>query len=198
MMSLHHDDIYNVIPFLAIVYLTKSFADESTLVELMKYFLYARTAQTAVVFFDLPSILFGVTSIASVYVQFLVCHDLWDFPKSVDISNKQHLLVLIMAKSVFTGVWVAIMRISGGDGLASAGAFWFNDDELVNPEKHWGSEVQRGINVQRNNAENENVFVLACLILGVSGVPLSLIYRKKCNVNFDLTLTRFKPFLSFF
>merc|ERR1712110_1270782 len=40
MMSLHHDDIYNVIPFLAIVYLTKSFAAPATLAELMKYFLY--------------------------------------------------------------------------------------------------------------------------------------------------------------
>ena len=142
----------------------------------MKFFLYARTAQTISVFFDLHSIIFFACQAASIFIQFTVVKEIWNFPKSIDTTDKSHLLVLLMAKCVIVGIWIMAVRIGGGDGLATAGIFWYNDEELENPEKFWLSEITRGLNCQRNNAENDIVFVLGCLFLGVSGVPLSLLY----------------------
>lgn len=177
MMALHQDDIYNVIPFLAMIILTKSYGldglvTDEKLVELMSYFLYARSVQTVFVFLNLPSIFFAATQFTSIFIQFTIFHDIWSFPAKIDISDKSHLLVLIIAKSVFVGVWVSIVRLFS----AKTGKFWFNDAELENPEQFLDSEATRGVNCQRNNAENEAVFVLGCLFLGVAGVPLSLVY----------------------
>lgn len=177
MMALHQDDIYNVIPFLAMIILTKSYGfdglvTDEKLVELMSYFLYARSVQTVFVFLNLPSIFFAATQFTSIFIQFTIFHDIWSFPAKIDISDKSHLLILIIAKSVFVGVWVSIVRLFS----AKTGKFWFNDAELENPEQFLDSEATRGVNCQRNNAENEAVFVLGCLSLGVAGVPLSLVY----------------------
>merc|ERR1712226_748607 len=172
MMMHHSDDIYNLVPFVIMALVAKqTITDEvyiAGLCTVMELFLYGKLAQTLMVFANMPNIMATACGLFCLYLHHQL-GSVWNFPAEFDGQQATHWLVLVMGKCAAVNLILIVYRALRGEAGPS-------DDELEHPERHWASEVQRVINIQRNDAENVPAFAIAVLTLGIGNVPYEYVF----------------------
>ena len=175
MMKSHFEDIHGVSLFLSVVILSKNVLPEPVLANIVLVYLFFKCSETLVVFFKGPNI----AKVAFFLVSTMVCFHLIEYSLldnksenyeiSLKTSNNYFLLMVLCMKTCIIPIVTQVYRIFNFSLVSS-------DEELANPEKFTNTNIRRSENLEKNDAENVHLFLLAVLMIGVENMPENVVY----------------------
>jgi len=163
------ENIFLGVPFICLIILTKraNMMGNYFLVTLVVRFIYARVAKLVFTAVKLPKIVTFLPTAFSyaLLFQLITAWSVVQNPKKFDYNKKEHLMLLVLVKSVFILFYEKMSALLRGE-------FEPSDEQLVEPEKYYASEFHRLTMHIRNDAETLLPMVVLVTYFGVSSVPL--------------------------